>query len=140
MSYVPPGAPNQRKEPEKGRIAAIIGTVAAIATILTFILTHPWDRSPSSPTPLGSTSPSTPLGSTSPPRVSGSTSPQTAPQSNAKPTPRAIPLLIPIINQPGWALAWHQNVSIDPQGIILGAAGPQIGDGNEYDLQYIPGS
>jgi hypothetical protein len=66
--------------------------------------------------------------------------PQTSPRSSPKPTPRAIPLLRPVINQPGWALGWHQNISIDPQGIIVGPAGPQTGDGNAFDLQYIPGS
>src|SRR5215831_5225661 len=62
-----------------------------------------------------------------------STPPQTTPQSNPKPRVPTIPLLRPIINQPGWALAWHQKISIDPQGIILGSSGPQTGDGNKFD-------
>jgi hypothetical protein len=61
MSYLPQGGPGQHQPSEKGRIAAVIGTAAAIATILTFIFTQPWhhSHSPSPPTPSGSTLPST---------------------------------------------------------------------------------
>jgi|SRR5271165_3654489 len=57
MSYPLPGGPGQRQQPEKkGRIAAVIGTVAAIVTILTFIFTHPWQQDPPGPGPSPSPS------------------------------------------------------------------------------------
>jgi|SRR5215469_17245442 len=78
--------------------------------------------------------------STSTPDIPVSTPPQVAPQSSPKPVTSAIPILSPIINQPGWTLAWHQKVSIDPEGIIFGSSGPYIGNGSNsnYDLQYVP--
>ena len=47
MSYQPP----IREPLGKGRIAAVIGTVAAIVTILTFIFTHPWHQDSTAPGP-----------------------------------------------------------------------------------------
>jgi hypothetical protein len=73
------------------------------------------------------------------PDVTASTPPQVAPQPSQKPVATAIPLLSPSINQPGWTLAWHQKVSIDPEGIIFGSSAPSIGEGSNYDLQYVPG-
>ena len=72
--------------------------------------------------------------------VSSSTSGSVVPRPNSKPTTISIPLLRPIISQPGWALAWHQTASIGPQGITFGSSDPQTGDGSNYDLQYVPGN
>jgi hypothetical protein len=67
MSYRPPDLPGQRQLPGTGRIAAAIGTAADIATILTFIFTHPWDPPPPEPTsPTSTTSASTILGNAYP--------------------------------------------------------------------------
>lgn len=128
-------------------VAAIIsGTSAVTAAIINanasardFLYTSPSSAGPTyQPAPTATITRLVTVGPSA--DASTSATPQTTPQSNLKPTPHAIPLLSPIINQHGWALAWHQNVSIDPQGIILGSSGPQIGDGNEYDLQYISGN
>jgi hypothetical protein len=55
------------------------------------------------------------------------------------PSPATVSILMPIVNQVGWTLAWHENVSIGPQGIILGGSGPQVSDGRNFDMQYVPG-
>jgi hypothetical protein len=70
--------------------------------------------------------------------------PSVGASSFTPPTPPPIPtptpsLLKPIISQPGWALAWYRQVSIGPEGIIIGISGPQAGNGSNYDLQYAPG-
>jgi hypothetical protein len=125
----------------------VAGVVAVVTLIVTLVRPSSSSGPSASPPTTGPTYQSAPTAMTTRPVISrpsadasASTPPETAPQPNPKPTPRAIPLLTPIIKQSGWTLAWHQNISIDPQGIILGAAGPQVGDGNEFDLQYIPGS
>lgn len=64
---------------------------------------------------------------------------QASPQPGPTITPLTISLMKPIVSQSGWALAWHTNVSIGPQGVIVGNSGPQAGDGNNYDIQYLPG-
>lgn len=68
----------------------------------------------------------------------------TPPQAVPQPTPTSgqppIPLLRPVLSQPGWTLAWHQRVYIGPQGITFGGSAPDIGDGSNYDLHYVPGT
>lgn len=97
--------------------------------------------SPASPTAAASTSPTAAasIEPTGHPTLSPTPTP---PQPNPEPTIPSIPILRPIINQPGWTLAWHQRVPIGPQGVVLGSSGPQASDGNgdDYDLQYVPGS
>jgi hypothetical protein len=51
----------------------------------------------------------------------------------------SVPILMPV-NQPGWSLAWHGTVHIGLAGIVLSASGPHGGDGNDFDLQYVPPS
>jgi hypothetical protein len=72
--------------------------------------------------------------------ASSSTLPHATTQPNPTSGAPAVPLLTPVISQPGWTLAWHQKVSIGAQGMILGTSGPDMGDGSNYDLQYVPGS
>ena len=71
--------------------------------------------------------------------ASPSTSPST-PSSPPQPSPTpTMPLLKPIVNETGWVLAWHTDVSIGPQGIILGTSRPEPSNGKSFDLQYVPG-
>ena len=88
----------------------------------------------------GGNVPSAAISPSSPPTETISSPPQTALQPSPSPSVPAIPLLKPIISQPGWTLAWHQRTSIGPQGIIFGMSGPDVGDGASYDLQYIAGN
>jgi hypothetical protein len=73
----------------------------------------------------------------SPSARTSSRTPHPAVQSSLAP---AIPILAPKLGQPGWTLAWHQDVSIGPQGIIFGPSGYQVGNGSSFNLQYLPGS
>ena len=67
------------------------------------------------------------------------TSPSVQAQQNPSPTQSAIPILAPK-NQPGWTLAWHGPETIGPQGIILALTGPQVSNGSNFNIQYVPGS
>lgn len=65
--------------------------------------------------------------------------------AGARPTKRPAGLskstsVLAPVNQSGWALDWHNTVTIGAQGIVLTMSGPQEGNGSNYDLQYISGS
>lgn len=75
----------------------------------------------------------------SPRAQSTQASPAVQNQPNPQPTNSAVPVLAPK-NQPGWTLAWHDTEAIGPQGVIIARTGPQVGNGSNFDLQYIPGS
>jgi hypothetical protein len=77
---------------------------------------------------------------TASPSPSASPTPtEASPQPDSTPTIPSVPIMKPLINQTGWVLEWHRNVSIGPQGITLTSAGPQPSNGSNYDLQYLPG-
>jgi hypothetical protein len=67
--------------------------------------------------------------------------PSASPASTQGQPPSAVPLIVPIISQPGWNLVWSGQTSIGPQGIIFSqvnpTTGPETGTGGEFDLQYI---
>lgn len=57
---------------------------------------------------------------------------------------KVVSVMAPITSQPGWSLVWHGQDSIGPQGVLFTEvnpnSGPAAGTGDNYDLQYIPGS
>jgi hypothetical protein len=133
-------------------IATIIGGIFGLAAAIISGIFLVMSSSPKGATPpiasSGSSSAqasSLPPGTANSPSYSNPSSPEsTPPQAVPQPTPisgtPAIPVLKPIISQPGWTLAWHQKVSIGSEGIIFGISAPDTGDGSNYDLQYVPGN
>jgi hypothetical protein len=72
-------------------------------------------------------------------------SPGPATTSSNAPIEKSIPLMVPILSQPGWNLVWRGQKSIGPQGVIFSEvnpiSGPETGNGGEFNLQYVaPGS
>ena len=116
-------------------VAAIVGLVHTLGGNSTSYKSEPPIRPSAGNSPVR---PSRSAARSSPP-ASSPTPPQAAPQPSPTLTIPAIRLLRPV-SQPGWVLAWHQKVSIGPQGITLGISGPQIDNGSNYDLQYVPGN
>jgi len=61
--------------------------------------------------------------------------------ASSLPTENAVPLMVPITNQPGWTLVWSGQKTIGPQGVIFSevnpTSGPETGTGDDFDLQYI---
>jgi hypothetical protein len=87
----------------------------------------------------------TPTGSPTSSSLSGGSpsdaAPSVSPAAAQGQPPAAVPLMTPIISQPGWMLVWSGQTSIGPQGIIFSqvnpTTGPETGTGGEFDLQYI---
>jgi hypothetical protein len=78
---------------------------------------------------------------TASPSASTSATPaQAASQPSPSQESSTASILKPIITQPGWALEWHRDVSIGPQGVILSNSGARPSNGSNYDLQYLPGN
>jgi hypothetical protein len=74
---------------------------------------------------------------TASPKRSSANSQQSNPQP--QPTGSTIPILAPK-NQPGWSLVWDGTEYIGPQGIIVAQTGSQVGNGSNFNIQYVPGS
>jgi hypothetical protein len=64
--------------------------------------------------------------------------PSLPPNSSPRLGTASISLLQPV-DQSGWSLAWHKEISIGSAGVVMALTGPQAGTGSKYDLQYIPG-
>lgn len=74
---------------------------------------------------------------TASPRRPSNTSHKSNPRPN--PTGSTIPILTPK-NQPGWSQVWNGSENIGPQGIILAQTGSQVGNGSNFNIQYVPGN
>jgi len=127
--------------------AAIIGGLFALAAAIIggiFQLASRGDGNNASPAAISSpkaqvsSAPATRRSASSPP-------PEATPQpipSGSPPSPTTAPTNVPVLTpteQSGWILDWHQQVSIESQGIIVTHAGPQAGNGSNFDIQYVPG-
>lgn len=142
------------------RMPALLATLICVILLLVLVLVILVRRSPrvvvTAPSP---TSPAAALASAAPspsptptPSISSGGQRTQAPPSatpvNATPTPNVpmahVAVMVPITNQPGWTLTWHGPLSIGPQGRMLTNVdpnvGPQMGDGSNFDIQYVPGS
>ena len=83
-------------------------------------------------TPSYSPSPTPALSSSAVPPVQ-------TPDPTLTPSPARIPVVTPT-EQPGWTLEWHQKVSIQSPGVVITRVGYTVGDGSNFDLQYVPGN
>jgi len=129
-------------------VAAIVGgTIGAIATLIAALIAIPEHSSSASQLTKATRSHSAVKRSprtsspTHGPPVAASSSSSASPSSGHSPKPTAtasIPILQPK-NQAGWNLAWHGDVHIGLEGIILTTTGPKAGNGEDFDLQYAPG-
>jgi hypothetical protein len=123
-------------------IAALIGLVGAITAAFiglsgknapTGASAH---QQASRAAPSGSPPTFDPPPTTSPPPSTPTSGSPTSTPSES--TGSKISLLKPR-NQPGWALAWHNTINIGSPGIIFRPSQVVLADGQDFDLQHVPG-